>query len=83
MKSFGYPFVALLLSALLPGCGTQQGNDAVAADGPQSDSHYQYRARSRDGTGKVYMGREISQVMGHLGAAWLERPTREREERTW
>jgi ubiquinone/menaquinone biosynthesis C-methylase UbiE len=28
------------------------------------------------------MGREISHVMGHLGAGWLERPTREREERT-
>ena len=31
---------------------------------------------SRDGTGKVYMGREISKVMGHRGAAWLERPSR-------
>ena len=28
------------------------------------------------------MGREISQVMGHLGASWLERPMREQEERT-
>ena len=28
------------------------------------------------------MGREISHVMGHLGAGWLERPEREREERT-
>ena len=28
------------------------------------------------------MGREISQVMGHLGASWLERPKREQEERT-
>ncbi|MBT8047795.1 MAG: class I SAM-dependent methyltransferase [Xanthomonadales bacterium] len=28
------------------------------------------------------MGREISHVMGHLGANWLERPDREREERT-
>ena len=37
---------------------------------------------SRDGTGKLYMGREISHVMGHLGAGWLERPSREREERT-
>ncbi len=37
---------------------------------------------SRDGIGKFYMGREISQVMGHLGAGWLERPEREREERT-
>ncbi len=33
-----------------------------------------------DGIGKVYMGREISQVMGHLGAGWLERPERDREE---
>ena len=28
------------------------------------------------------MGREISQVMGHLGAAWLERPQRVQEERS-
>jgi len=28
------------------------------------------------------MGREISHVMGHLGAGWLERPERERQERT-
>ncbi len=36
----------------------------------------------RDGIGKVFMGREISQVMGHQAAGWLERPNREREERT-
>jgi SAM-dependent methyltransferase len=46
------------------------------------DTAYQYRAATPDGIGKFYMGREISQVMGHLGADWLERPTREREERT-
>ncbi|HVJ83422.1 MAG TPA: class I SAM-dependent methyltransferase [Planctomycetia bacterium] len=33
-----------------------------------------------DGTGKFYMGREIAQVMGHQGAAWLDRPEREEEE---
>ncbi len=33
-----------------------------------------------DGTGKFYMGREIAQVMSHLGAPWLERPEREQEE---
>ncbi len=43
---------------------------------------YEQIRPSRDGIGKVYMGREISQVMGHLGAGWLERPEREREERT-
>ncbi len=53
----------------------------VAAAG---DSAVQYTTRrpSRDGIGKVYMGREISFVMGHRGVGWLERPSREREERT-
>jgi protein-L-isoaspartate O-methyltransferase len=32
------------------------------------------------GSGKFYMGREISLVMGHQGAGWLERPEREKEE---
>ena len=43
---------------------------------------YKNKKPSRDGIGKHYMGREISHVMGHLGAVWLERPEREREERT-
>ena len=45
-------------------------------------STYQVGKASVDGIGKFYMGREISHVMGHLAAAWLERPDREREERT-
>ena len=43
---------------------------------------YILKQPTRDGTGKEFFGREISQVMGHLGAGWLERPTREREERS-
>ena len=43
---------------------------------------YQQYPASTDGIGKVYMGREIAQVMGYQGAAWLERETRESEERT-
>ena len=35
------------------------------------EKFYQYGERTRDGIGKYYMGREISQVMGHLGAGWL------------
>lgn len=46
------------------------------------DAAYTTGPASRDGIGKFYFGREISQVMGHLGAGWLERPSREREERT-
>ena len=43
---------------------------------------YSQRRPSRDGIGKLYMGREISFVMGHQGVDWLERRGREREERT-
>ena len=49
---------------------------------PEAPGRYSEKPPSRDGIGKVYMGREISHVMGHRGAGWLERPTREREERT-
>ena len=33
-----------------------------------------------DGIGKFYMGREIAQVMGHLAAGWLERPSARRRK---
>lgn len=42
---------------------------------------YVNKAPSRDGIGKYYLGREISHVMGHRGASWLERPERQRQER--
>jgi SAM-dependent methyltransferase len=35
---------------------------------------------SPDGIGKIFMGREISQVMGHPGIGWLERSDREKDE---
>ena len=41
---------------------------------------YTYKRPSRDGIGKIYQGREISKVMGHLGASWLERSSRANEE---
>ena len=41
---------------------------------------YETRAASPDGIGKVWMGREISHVMGHPGIGWLERTDREKEE---
>ena len=46
-----------------------------------ADSVYQeLPIHSPDGIGKYYLGREIAQMMGHLGAGWLERPTRDLEE---
>ena len=49
---------------------------------PAAAARYEAGSRTRDGIGKYYFGREISQVMGHLGAGWLERAEREEEERT-
>ena len=57
--------VASLAYALQPGSGGEP---------------YTITAPSRDGIGKHYFGREIAKVMGHRGAAWLERKTRASEE---
>jgi len=72
------PVRFLMLLFLLPvfnGCGAQQNQSAQTEATP-----YTYQSPSRNGTGKYYLGREISYVMGHLAASWLERPEREREE---
>jgi ubiquinone/menaquinone biosynthesis C-methylase UbiE len=47
-----------------------------------SQGVYTAQRPSSDGIGKIYMGREIAQVMGHLGAPWLERDERAQEEGT-
>jgi SAM-dependent methyltransferase len=76
--------LAPLLLVLLAACG----GCASSAGGPQADTssppstEYVDGPATVDGIGKYFMGREISQVMGHLGAGWLERDTREQEERT-
>lgn len=65
----------LLLSLL---CLTLFACQGVGIDA--GGGKYQFQQPSRDGIGKVYMGREIAQVMGHEGAYWLERPSRELQE---
>ena len=55
--------------------------EPVPADTIDTSEVYSERPPSRDGIGKVYMGREISKVMGHRGADWLERPARTKNER--
>lgn len=70
----GRRFAIGILGLLMGACSA----DSIIAE----DAPYESGVASRDGIGKRYLGREISQVMGHLGAAWLERPARERQERT-
>ncbi|MEH2116938.1 class I SAM-dependent methyltransferase [Nostoc sp.] len=52
---------------------------ALAA-APSATVYQQKQIHNLNGIGKYYMGREIAQVMGHTGAGWLERPSREAEE---
>jgi SAM-dependent methyltransferase len=65
-----HPVLAVLIWSLL--CSLQ-------AQAPRYENREQH---SRDGIGKFYMGREISHVMGHQAADWLERPERNAEEHT-
>lgn len=72
-SSFAIPHFARLLTTLLlfSSLGVQ------AADHPGYDFDPD---RSRGGIGKFYLEREISGVMGHQGAGWLEREQRTHEE---
>ena len=70
----------LLLVAVASACSGAPDTDGAGSS--DESGRYSEKRASRDGIGKVYMGREISHVMGHLAAGWLERPEREREERT-
>ena len=74
-------FVGFGLLFVLAG-GACAKQDSPERGEPAVGGPYRSVPPSPDGIGKLYMGREISHVMGHRGAAWLERPDREREERT-
>ncbi len=63
---------ALLLSPAGSGCSEPPKS--------QADSGYSYKEPHPDGTGKVYMGREIADVMSASGGNWLERSSRQEEE---
>jgi ubiquinone/menaquinone biosynthesis C-methylase UbiE len=67
--------------ALLPIICLAMWPAALRADAPPATQPiYTSCPPSADGIGKVYMGREIANVMGHQAAAWLDRPGREQEE---
>lgn len=54
---------------------------AVTSEAKTSDRYENRADHDPNGIGKFYMGREIAHVMGFAGAGWLERDTREEEER--
>jgi precorrin-6B methylase 2 len=77
-------FITTAVVAWQPQAPTAQPRVAaqVAVASPRPEPRYEVRAiHDPNGTGKFYMGREIAQVMGPGGMAWLDRPEREDEER--
>jgi ubiquinone/menaquinone biosynthesis C-methylase UbiE len=74
---------ALTLEGQLPAVSHAQALlvALLQVSGPQPQPLYEVRAiHDPNGTGRFYMGREIAQVMGPEGVAWLDRPEREDEE---
>lgn len=51
-------------------------------DAPPPAGAYGESEASADGIGRTYFGREIAHFMSHQGIGWLERDSREAEERT-
>ena len=68
-------FYVLISFSLAVNFSCQAQNKPKVADSPYTSKTPDY-----DGIGKVYMGREISFVMGFEGRDWLERQSREQEE---
>jgi hypothetical protein len=76
MRILSLGLALLLWSAT---CVAIRAADEPAA--PREAKRYRFREiHDPNGIGKFYFGREIAQVMGHQGIAWLERPEREQEE---
>ena len=78
MKPYLY-IIAAALCFCFDKCQSQTQRTIITA---KRDTIYTYAQPSAGGTGKFYFGREIAQVMGAAGAAWLERSDRQEEENT-
>ena len=80
INQHGKVWIGLWISALLVVSEAAEPDEAGPA-GQEATARYQFKElHDPDGIGKFYLGREISHVMGHLGAGWLERSSREVEE---
>lgn len=77
LKFLRFRILALFVSLLLvTACSVP-----IAPSVSSSTVYETRKVHHPDGIGKFYMGREIAQVMGHQGAGWLERSSREVEEK--
>ena len=72
-------YIRIMIFLLLTGCSNQQQTQA-AGNAPEFSAIYKQRSASREGIGKVYLGREIARVMDSQNASWLDRSSRDVEE---
>lgn len=75
---------ATVVALLLAACGADSPRAADSprvADSPPAGAYGECDA-TPDGIGRTYFGREIAAFMSHQGIPWLERGSRESEERT-
>ena len=73
-------WMCAVLGAIL--CWLMLAEDQTVRAEDDPPARYETQAdHDPNGIGKFYMGREIAHVMGYPGAPWLERGTREQEER--
>ncbi|EAZ90908.1 class I SAM-dependent methyltransferase [Crocosphaera chwakensis] len=80
LKIFIFSLI-LLVAFFLLGSQFFTYNASIISE-KNSNPYYNYHAlHSRDGIGKFYLGREIAKVMGHKEFLWLERPSREQQEK--
>lgn len=74
----------LVLTTVLSLCCSGFADEPAAKQDEPAKKAARYELRrdhDPNGIGKFYMGREIAHVMGFAGADWLERSSREEEER--
>ncbi|MBW4646397.1 MAG: class I SAM-dependent methyltransferase [Goleter apudmare HA4340-LM2] len=81
LSLFASPYLRFIVTLLVVlGCLLLNPTHSAQATSSLTTVYEQRTIHSSNGIGKYYMGREIAQVMGHTGAGWLERPSREAEE---
>jgi len=73
--------LVVLTTGLTAHAEERVGEKSVVESHADSKRYEKRPDHDPNGIGKFYMGREIAHVMGFAGAEWLERSSREEEER--
>ncbi|MGK7886153.1 MAG: class I SAM-dependent methyltransferase [Crocosphaera sp.] len=82
LKIFILSLILLVAFFVIGGQNLTYDTSLIPQKENNNNDNYQYHVlHSHDGIGKFYLGREIAKVMGHQEFLWLERPSREQQEK--